>query len=411
MRKNITLRAYQESIKLLNSVSEKTGFVASAINIDNYHRVFARDGIIAAIAAFLTEDKKLIEVGKKTIQTLAKYQDGTGRIASNISHDGKKVSYGTQVGRIDSTIWFIIGIGQYVKRTKDYKFAKNIYKSAKKAMDYLSAIETNGRGLLYIPYGGDWADEYLNHGYVLFDELLYLQAQRDFAFLLKTLRMKNTNETKKAKFLERQILMNFIPRLTDFQDQAIYQRSESFTKLIKTFKKPYAIAYFVQGDIGEYFDAFANALLLSLVRLPEGFKRDLIKHCLTLLKKQRIDILPAFDPVIVKHGDEKNNYRWKILQFSYLFRYKNKPYHYHNGGLWPLIQGFFIASIFENGKKEEAKDLIEKLANIFNDEKFRFSEYFDGKHGMPQGTEFLSYSASAYIIAYEAVFNGKKFFI
>ncbi len=412
--KNITIseKAYQKSKDLLRHISSDAGFVASAIDIDNYRRVFARDGVVATLASLMSQDKELIETGKKTLKTLAKYQDETGRIISNVSPDGKKISFGTQVGRIDASAWFVIGVGQYVKRTKDKDFAKRLYPSVKKTMQYLAAIETNGRGFLYIPYGGDWADEYLNHGYVLFDQLLYLQAQRDFIFLSSFLK-KDIKKTAKEKceFLQRQILVNFIPKLKLVDDPAFYQRSEAFEKLHQSFKKPYAFAYFVQGDIGEYFDAFANVLLLLLIDLPENFKNTLLKHFYKVLRKQKIPILPAFSPVIKKDHDEKNHHRWKILQFSYMFRKKNRPYHFHNGGLWPLIQGFFISALCKNKKKQKAVCLTIELAKILDKEDYKFSEYFDGKYGKPNGTEFLGFSAASYMIAYLCSHKNKKLFL
>jgi len=408
----ITEQAYEESKKLLRSISTDAGFVASAIDIDNYHRVFARDGVVTTLAALLTKDKELIATGKKTLLTLAKYQDETGRIISNVSPDGKRVSFGTQVGRIDASMWFVIGVGQYVKRTKDKVFAKKMYPFVKKTMDYLSAIELNGRGLLYIPYGGDWADEYLNHGYVLFDQLLYLQAQRDFIYLHRTLKIRNgKNVIKKNNFLERQIVTNFVPKLATLDDPAFYQRSEAFEVLFQKFKKPYALAYFVQGDMGEYFDAFANILLVTLTNLPDSFKKRIVKYILELQKEQKISLIPAFHPVIKKTHDEKEHYKWRILQFSYVFRKKNKPYHYHNGGLWPLIQGFFINMLMSQGENKKAQELTEKFAELLAKDNFKFTEYYDGSQGKPNGTEFLGFSASAYIIAYNASFYNKNLFV
>ncbi len=412
VREDYTKRAYIEAKRLLNSISTKKGFVASAIDIDNYHRIFARDGVVALLASLLIGDENLIKTSKQTLITLADFQDKkTGRIVSNVSFDGKKVSYGTQVGRVDSNPWFVIGVGQYVKKTKDFIFAKRMYPYVKKTMDYLLAIELNGRGLLYIPYGGDWADEYLNHGYVLFDELLYLQAQRDFIYLSKVVKKPYYDYQKKSEFLEKQILVNFIPYLKLVDDEAFYQRSDGFEKLFLSFKKPHGIAYFVQGDIGDYFDSFANSLLLYLVALPEDFKKKFIRYFLKILDAQKIPIMPAFSPVIKKTHKEKDHHKWRILQFSYLFRQKNKPYHYHNGGLWPLVHGFFISALNFVGKNEKARELTDKFALILAEDKFRFSEYFDGKYGMPNGTEFLGFSASAYIIAYETSFNNKKLFL
>ena len=85
--------------------------------------------------------------------------------------------------------------------------------------------------------------------------------------------------------------------------------------------------------------------------------------------------------------------------------------HYHNGGLWPLVQGFFIATLCNEGKNEKAKELTEELAKLLAKDKYKFTEYYDGKKGEPNGTEFLGFSASAYIFAYLTSFYDKKIFI
>ena len=412
MKENITEKTLEKSKELLRSILTPIGFVASAVDIANYRRVFSRDGVVASIAALMTDDEDLARGAKTTIETLARHQDRTGRIASNISLDEEKISYGTQVGRVDASIWFVIGVGQYVKRTKDKAFAKKMYPFVKKTMDYLEALELNGKGLLYIPYGGDWADEYVNHGYVLSDQLLYLQAQKDNIYIAKLLGKKPNGSKEKFEFLERQILVNYIPKLAEVDDPAIYQKSEGYMKLVKSFKEPYAASYFVQGDIGDFFDAFANILLINMIQdLPEKYKNGLLKYMFRIMKEQKLEMIPAFHPVITKKHDKRNHYRWRMLQFSYVFRHKNKPYHYHNGGLWPLLQGFLISMLFFQGRKIKAESLLTALAETLAKGKFKFPEYYDGKRGIAEGTLFLGFSASAYIIAYMAVNHSKKVFI
>ncbi len=398
-------RAYVKSKELLALLAKPQGFVASSIDIDNYHRVFSRDGVIASIAGLLIGDKVLTKAAKQTMLTLAKYQDHTGRIVSNVSLDGTKVSYGTQVGRVDATPWFVIGVGQYSKRMHDQKFAKKMYPKVAKAMHYLAALELNGKGLIYVPYGGDWADEYLNHGYVLYDELLYLQAQREYLFMQKTVKKRDSvYTTKKKKFLEEQILANYLPSLAKNYVHAIYNRSKALERYLLQYAKPYALPYFVQGGVGEYFDAYANSLLLLLAPLPKETQDNLTQYMSGLLRKQKQPILPAFHPVITDRG---HSIGWKMLQMNYLFRMKNKPHHYHNGGLWPLIQGFFIAAL----SHEQAIEYVEQFAHTMKKHHFQFHEYFDGKFGKPHGTRHLGFSASAYILAYETAYHRKKIFL
>ncbi len=412
MKENLTEEALKKSKELLNSILTPIGFVASAVDIANYRRVFSRDGVIASIAALMTEDEKLVKGAKTTLKTLAKYQHKTGRIASNISIDGEKVSFGTQVGRVDASIWFVIGVGQYVKKTKDKSFAKNMHPFVKKTIDYLEALELNGKGLLYIPYGGDWADEYVNHGYVLSDQLLYLQAQKDYLYLSKLNGKTPDGLKKKLEFLKRQVLVNYIPKFADWDDPAVYQKSEGYIRLMKSFKKPYAASYFVQGDIGDFFDALANILLIDLIEdVPKDYKKNLLKYMFRIMKEQKLDMIPAFYPVITKKHNKRNHYRWRILQFSYVFKHKNKAYHYHNGGLWPLLQGFLISMLVFQEQKTKAENLLSLFAKTLARDKFKFPEYYDGKRGLPEGTFFLGFSASAYIIAYMAVHHSKKIFL
>jgi len=48
-----------------------------------------------------------------------------------------------------------------------------------KVVFLLGAWEFNNRGLLYVPATGDWADEYVHNGYILYDWAPY------FFFLLQ----------------------------------------------------------------------------------------------------------------------------------------------------------------------------------------------------------------------------------
>jgi hypothetical protein len=50
--------------------------------------------------------------------------------------------------------------------------------SAERAVHCLGAIEYNGRHLMYVPTGGNWADEYIFEGYILYDQVLRAWALR-----------------------------------------------------------------------------------------------------------------------------------------------------------------------------------------------------------------------------------------
>ena len=117
---------YDKAIELLHKVSSSEGFLASAQNISNYKRVWARDGVICGLAALASGDKELIETFRRTLETLADNQHYNGTIPSNVmtNEEGVEVSYGGLAGRVDAVTWFIIGICQYAFYTKDYSFVK-----------------------------------------------------------------------------------------------------------------------------------------------------------------------------------------------------------------------------------------------------------------------------------------------
>jgi hypothetical protein len=213
MERGIDL-SYKKSLELLKNNSNGKGFLASDTDKTNYKRIWARDGVVMGLASLMSEDETLISVFRKNLETLKKYQDKkSGRIPSNVDVVSGDVSYGTLVGKIDANLWYIIGIGQYFKHTQDKKFLKSFKASLEKVLDYLDCLELNDKGLLYIPTGGDWADEYITHGYVLFDEVLYLQALKESEFIFKNLKSFSRQKEIKNKqsFLKKSIEVNFFP--------------------------------------------------------------------------------------------------------------------------------------------------------------------------------------------------------
>ncbi len=398
-------KTYNEAINLLKNNSTKNGFLASEVDITNYKRVWSRDGVIQGIASVMSEDKELIKIFKKNLITLKKYQDFTGRIPSNVDVEKNETSYGTLVGKVDATLWYIIGVGQYYKYTKDKKFLKNFFNSFEKAICYLFSLELNGKGFLYIPTGGDWADEYITHGYVLFDQLLYLQSLKEYSFILKSLNQQNKEINQKINLLKKQIKINFFPDKKNKYSKYLYNKG-LYSRILKDYKKRNSLCYFSSDGFSENLDCFANSLLLLTNILNNTEKNKIFKILLSKLKKQKLKILPAFWPPITS-----SDFEWKMLKMNSLFGFRNKPHHYHNGGLWPLIQGFFISSLTTHSKTKQAQRFLSHFSEILSEDKWQFREYYDSKNYSPKGIRRIGFSASGFIIAYQSVLKNKKVFL
>ncbi|MGD8262119.1 MAG: amylo-alpha-1,6-glucosidase, partial [Desulfobacterales bacterium] len=166
---NILAEGYRRACRLLSACSRPEGFIASPIDTDNYRRIWARDGVIIGLAALLTDEDELIETFRQTIETLAQHQGPHGEIPSNVDTRSKRISYGGMTGRVDADLWFMIGCGEYWQATGDDDFLEAIIPAIEKVHFLLGTWEFNNRGLLYVPATGDWADEYIHNGYVLYD--------------------------------------------------------------------------------------------------------------------------------------------------------------------------------------------------------------------------------------------------
>jgi glycogen debranching enzyme len=94
---------------------------------------------------------------------------------------------------------------------------------------------------------------------------------------------------------------------------------------------------------------------------------------------------------------------WKELQMNFSYTFKNRPYEYHNGGLWPLITGFYIADLATRGRADAAQPFREAVHRAnqlpMDGEQWSFPEYVHGKELTAGGTRWQGWSAAATIIA------------
>lgn len=397
-----TKKSYEKALETIKENSCKYGFYASNVEKTNYKRIWARDGVIQGLAGIMAEDKEIIEILKQNLKILKKFQDKeTGRIPSNTDPEGENISYGRLVGKIDASMWYIIGVGQYYKYSKDNKFLKEFFDSVKKTIHYLKCVELNGKGLLYIPHGGDWADEYITHGYVLFDQLLYYQALKEYSKMLRKMKKSSKKIDKKIEELRDMIEVNYFPSEDKKNEKAVYRKS-LYKKILHSFDKEFALMYFSSDGFAPYLDSFANSLLL-LTDIPTKDERRRVTGDLNnRLNSQKLKVLPAFWPPITSF-----HHFWRDLKMNSLFGFENKPYYYHNGGLWPLIQGFFIAALIKEGKEEQAKDYLIQFAEAMKKDNYKFHEYFESKNYKPEGIKNSGFSAAGYVFAYLAVTKNK----
>lgn len=345
---------HMQAKDLLHQAITSAGFVASITDHHNYRRIWARDNVVTGLAALVTGDQELINTFRQSLVTLARYQGKAGQIPSNVAVETNQVSYGGSAGRVDATLWFIIGVEQYYAYTADTKTFVQLKPTLERARQVLLAWEYNQGGLLYVPDTGDWADEYTHGGYVLYDQLLYSRIQPAVGTLIK----------------ER------------------YWAGDYWTSVISPFGR------------SSHFDTFANVLAnlfgVSSPAQAEAVDKYIAEHC----GERTHYLLPAFDPVI-----QPTDPTWAELNRAFSFEFKNKPYHYHNGGLWPMLSGWYVMDLVQRGQLELAKKYLAGLQMVTAD---GFPEYVDAKAFKAGGTPQLTWTAAAVILAEHAVRTGKS---
>jgi len=390
------LEAFQQSLNMLRRCLSPAGFVASPSDVDNYARIWARDGVITGLAALASGEADLIAGMERTLTTLAHHQGSHGEIPSNVTVDGSQVSYGRLAGRVDCLLWYVIGVCAYIGYTNDNK--TRYRSSVERALFLAGCWEYNNRGFIYTPISGNWADEYVQQGYVLSDQLLYKIALESAGLVFE-----HQEWQTKAASLQRMLTVNYWPRASLSNDPLVYH-PYAYRYQVDQGETVHWLPAFSPGGYATYFDGLAHALAL-LTNLGGDDQRQRADEYVQSLEQQiGSALLPAFWPVI-QPGDPG----WAALQANHLYEHlKNQPYMYHNGGLWPVLTGLYALGLMRQGQRERARHLLDAInsANAQGRGDWDFSEYHHGQTKMPMGTKYQAWSAAAGVLAHQSVWQG-----
>ncbi|WPR71799.1 glycoside hydrolase 100 family protein [Flavobacterium sp. NG2] len=386
---------YLKAIELLHKSTSSAGFLASAQDISNYKRVWARDGVICGLAALASGDEDLIETFRDTLETLANNQHHNGTIPSNvgISDNEENVSYGGLAGRVDAVTWFIIGVCQYAYYTNDVNFVKKYNSNILKALQLLEAWEFNNKGLLYVPLSGNWADEYITDGYVLYDQLLRVWALKSYNHFVK-----DEFITTKIQTITEQIEINFMPQSVG---EKYHERAYEEVKI-----ENYMPCSFSPAGYKIQFDAFANSLALLLNIGSPAFQQKIIDYSISLKNELPLGLLPAFWPPVYENDND-----WHLLKNNCKYEFRNFPNEFHNGGSWSMVNGFFGLALLKAEQNEEAIVLLDAINKANAVEEYSFYENFNSETKSPNGVPYCTWSAAATVMLHQSIYEEFKYLV
>lgn len=384
----------QNATQILHAACTPFGIVAAQNATDNYTRIWARDAVISGFAGLLAQDEVVIESLQRSIFSLLAAQKQQGQLPSNVSVSAttgqlQTVSYGTMSARIDAICWWIIGATWVANRVDNLLHQQQLYEGVRKAIDLLECWEYNGRGLVYVPMGGNWADEYVTHGYILYDQLL-----RAKALQLAAKVWQRDDWQEKSVFIYRIITRNYWqPTRHDLPDDYRYRPPEADQKLSLPIS-PYWWCSLMPTGYDTRFDLFANALaLLSPICTAE--QAHTVLGYIQTLMAQHGGLIPTFYPIIYPNSPD-----WSSLEAHYLYRFKNQAGCFHNGGIWAMTTGWIGLAAARWGQKSLAEQLLAGLGRIFDHEtnKGVIYEYISSLDYSTGGVPNLSFSAAGILM-------------
>ena len=338
-----------------------------------YPEPYTRDLMISILGIAVSGNKKLLDSIRKVLKTLAKNQTEHGHIPSLV-HDSD------DRGASDTTPLFLLATGIFRKVTGEVDF---LAEAVEKSLVWMSYQSPSDRYLVAQQPTSDWRDEHWVLGYGLYVNTLV------FSYLKMLGKDSDAENMRQA-----------MSRFTVTGGVLHHHVHEGM--VVK--HKPYYAFWSYKVLSSERFDLLGNSLaILSGIASPSRADEMISwieDECAAMRKRGELtfNLPPNFFP-FTKPEDPDWHERYSKF---------NNPGDYHNGGIWPFIDGFYIAALVAAKRFKLAEEkLVEltkciKLSRSENLE-FGFNEWIKAQDGKPMGQDWQTWSAAMYLYAAKCV--------
>lgn len=338
-----------------------------------YPEPYTRDLMIASLGVLVAGNDRLTRAWRRMLETLAKNQTPLGHIPSLV-HDRE------DRGASDTTPLFLLATAMFRISTGEGDFLDEAVGKALTWMAYRSPCD---RVLVAQLPTSDWRDEQWVLGYGLYVNTV----------LYAALRLLGCHERADAL---REMMEHFTVK-GERQQRHVHEG------LVLRYKPYYAMwSYKVYRS--ERFDLLGNSLAILSGIASHTRASHLVTwieaECAALRKNEllAVDLPPNFFPYVQPDDPD-----WMPRYAKY-----NQPGEYHNGGIWPFICGFYVASLVAAGRYRLAERTLLALAELVRlrrqaDVEFGFNEWHRAQDGTPQGQDWQTWSAAMYLYAAHCV--------
>jgi glycogen debranching enzyme len=378
------------SVELLERNLTPDGILAASTGARadkrGYTAIFGRDAAVCAIGMALSGNAALEQAAAAGLQTLAQHQAPNGQIPKfvDLKRDEPDFWY---LGCIDSTLWWLIALALLDRLRHGSTLRRRYARRVRLAIQWLLAQEHQRFFLLQQNEASDWADIMPRSGFVLYTNALWYSVKR----LYRIGHLKDTRDYFNGLFHP------FSAALTE------YRRARLLNDYVlrSARNRDLYLSFVNFSFFGEEGDVFGNvlAVLLGLA--------DARASARTLDALTRARVNDPYPVRAVTRPIKRNSPLWR----PYMARHRqNFVWQYHNGGIWPMVGGFWISALVKAGRTKQAAADLEKLARVCALGNWAFTEWLQGKTLAPRGMPGQSWNAAAFLMARHAVSTGQSVF-
>lgn len=373
--------ARQAAIALLRRNLTPLGILAASRTQEaearRYTRIFGRDAAICIMAMAGSGDPLLEQGAVASLDALAAKQAGNGQIAKYVDPEGVGADF-WYLGCIDATLWWLTAVDHV--RTVGSVAPERWEAEIAKALSWLHAQEHPHFRLLQQNEASDWADIMPRSGFVLYTNALWYEVKQRYG-------LEHALETR----------------------QHFNDLFDPFSSQLPSYPRARLLRHYARRGQS------SDGLLLSFVNLSVcGMEGDVFGNILAVLSGvtedhagrrilETISAASASDPYpvrVVLRPLDKGHKLWR----PYMGRHKqNLPHQYHNGGIWPFVGGFWVVALARMGMADLARQELDRLIAMNDDDDWRFTEWFHGRSLARGGMPGQSWNAAALLLALDAV--------
>jgi len=348
-----------------------------------YTAIFGRDAAICALGMAVSGNRALERAAVTGLETLAAYQAPNGQIPKFVAPERREADF-WYLGCIDATLWWLLALAlldeRFAAQGQKRRLLRRHGRAVARALQWLGAQEHQRFYLLQQNEASDWADIMPRSGFVLYTNALWYRVKKIFSL--------PSTEVTRASF--NGLFHPFSAALAEYRRARLLNDYA----LKRARHRDLYLSFVNFSFFGEEGDVFGNVLATLCGAQSERAARRTLDSLVASRVQDPYPVRAVVQPI------RKASALWR----PYMARHRqNSAWQYHNGGIWPMVGGFFVAALARHGRKAQARAELVKLARSCELDDWAFAEWLHGRTLAPRGMRGQSWNAAAFLLAQHIV--------